>query len=217
MSYEDSPFIEEEHDEEHATEAGGVTDDLGDDIVPGDEYGELEGGEIPVPFGGAPAGISQHKEHFFLLFCNIALFIGACLPWEGRNLDLLGYHGIIGAFILVIAAYGIFASIVNVFHHTMIVWPALTGMVLGLWGGVRRVIQLTGDTGLTKPEDGFFSPAGKKYLNDFLHVYGPGLWITVLFSVALLVFLITSIGSAAKKDKERKAAEREARTTRRKR
>ena len=216
MSYEDSPFIEEEPGDEPVADVEGEEaveeyhDHPGDEMV--DEY---EGhGEMPM---GPPPGISTHKEHFFLLFCCIALFIGSCLPWEGQNLDLNAYYGIIPGFILVVAAYGIFAGIVNIFHHTMIVWPALTGMVLGLWGGVRRVIELTGKTGLTKPEDGIFSAPGKKYLNDLLHVYGPGLWITVIFSVALLVFLLTSIGSAAKRDKARKEAEREERAARRRR
>ncbi len=216
MSYEDSPFINEdeaERDDEHApVEVGDEAADYVDD-----ETELVEEFEGQVDMMGPPPGISTHKEHFFLLFCCIALFIGSCLPWEGRNLDLLGYHGIIGGFILVVTAYGIFGSIVNIFHHTMIVWPALTAMVLGLWGGVRRVIQLTGNTGLTKPEDGFFSAPGKKYINDLLHVYGPGLWITVIFSVMLLVFLLTSIGSAAKRDKARKEAEREERAARRRR
>ncbi len=153
-----------------------------------------------------------HKEHFFFMFCSLSMFLGTFLVWEPKTW-ITGSAGILGGFLIVTSAYACFASVINIFNRRMIVWPHLTAMVLGLWAGWQRVVQLVGDAGLVKPAEGAPFGEWKLFIDQIFHIFGPGLYIVVIVSTMLLVFMIVSIFVAGKRDAARKAAMRSERTT----
>jgi len=161
------------------------------------------GGFLPIIEG------TIHKEHFFFLFCSLSMFIGTFLVWEPLTW-VSGASSILGGFLLITSAYAAFASVINIFHRKMIVWPHLTAMVLGLWAGWQRVIQLIGNAGLQKPAEGAPFGEWKIFIDSIFHVFGPGLYIVVIVSTMLLIFMVVSIFVAGKRDAERKKAMRTA-------
>jgi uncharacterized membrane protein len=219
--------VELDEDVEVADEVPGEGEDAGDVYEDGPPpMPEMEMAHCafcgePHPFGAsrcrACGGFlpiieeTAHKEHFFFLFCSLSLFIGTLLNWEAK-IYLPGSYSILGGLLLAVSGYAIFASLVNIWHRRMIVWPHLLAMVLGLWAGWQRVIQLIKASNLESPGGDFAKV--KVYVDQFLHLFGPGLYLVVPMSTFMLIFLIVSIFVAGRRDSQRKAAARVERTTR---
>jgi hypothetical protein len=205
--------VELDEDVEDAADVADVYDDEPDmpemEMVPCAFCGE------PHPVGAARCRAccgflpiieeTIHKEHFFFLFCSLSLFIGTLLNWEAK-VYLPGSFSILGGMILAVSAYAVFASVVNIWNRRMIVWPHLLVMVLGLWAGWQRVIQLIKASNLESPGSEFEKI--KVYVDQFLHLFGPGLYLVVPMSTFMLIFLIVSIFVAGRRDSQRKAAAR---------
>jgi uncharacterized membrane protein len=198
--------------------------------VPADED-EYEVEMVPCPYCGEPHPEGAwrcrachgflpiiegtiHREHFFFLFSSLTLFLGTLLVWEPRTW-LTGADSVLGAFVLVTSGYAMFASVVNIFHRKMIVWPHLTAMIFALWAGWQRVIQLIKTAELPEmAKDASFAD-WKVYINECFGLFGPGLYLVVPVATIMLVFLVTSIFAAGKRDAQRKAAMRAERATER--
>ncbi len=148
-----------------------------------------------------PAEGTDFKQHWTLLFCCVAILL-ACiwLPIEGRRNDLYASQSIAGGFLTIFAGYGIFASLANLFHRKMIVWPALLMAFDGLFVTIRRVIQL-----FDAIPDGAQAHEYPRLLG------GPGLYVILMCSLLVFWTFMKGAAAGAKKDKERKEAARAAR------
>ncbi|HEU4394134.1 MAG TPA: hypothetical protein VFS92_01110 [Planctomycetota bacterium] len=166
---------------------------------------------LPIAEGRA------YSQHYFFLFCCLAFVIGALLPWEGMWWDSNGFRSIHGGFLLLFGGYGIVAFWFNLFHKRMIVWPAMLAALDGVYAGWHRVAQLL-DTEAAKAIkwDGDGLGAKKAAFIEFSRLFGPGLWLVVLFSTAFWIVFVISVvqgGRAAGARKEAERAERAARAS----
>jgi hypothetical protein len=164
---------------------------------------------LPIAEGRA------YKQHYFFLFCCLAMVIGALLPWEGMWWDSYGFRSLHGGFLLLFAGYGIIAFYFNLFHKRMIVWPAMLAALDGVYAGWHRVGQLLG-TEAAKSISFEGDLAAKKHaFIEFSRLFGPGLWLVVLFSTAFWIVFVISVVQGGRAAGARKEAERAARAAKR--
>ncbi|MHC4923814.1 MAG: hypothetical protein ACYTG4_07010, partial [Planctomycetota bacterium] len=167
-------------------------------------------GFLPIAEGRA------FSQHFFFFVCCLAMFLGSLMAWEGAWFDSYGSRSIGGAFLMVFAGYGMVASYFNIFHRQMIVWPAILAAFDGAFVGWRRVIQLaTSDAAKAIDWSGDL-PAKKRALIEFLHLFGPGLYLVVIFSTLFWFTFVVGVIKGGKASAARKEAEREARAAKKK-
>jgi len=159
------------------------------------------------------------KQYFFFLFASMAMAIGTLLPWERTFLkgNLTGADSIGGAFLLILAIYGVIVSVWNIYHRKMIVWPVMLAALDGALLSIQRVIQIAGNVVVEIPQD-----SGKFFefqltIKTYAQSFGPGLYLVTIFSVLVLFSVVVSVFSGAKQDARRKAEEREMRAASRKR
>ena len=155
-------------------------------------------------------------HHFFFFVCCLAIFLGTLLPWEGQWYDSYGTRSIHGAFLLLFSGYGMVAFVFNVFHKRMIVWPAILGALDGAYAGWKRVFQIT--TGEAAKAISFEGDmfAKKRALAEMVRLYGPGLWLVVLFSTMFWLVFVLSVIQGGRAAGARKEAEKAARAARKK-
>lgn len=155
----------------------------------------------PAAEAAAPAE-GDFRQHYSLLFCSVAMFIGATwLPIEGGVLDLYAKDSISGGFLTVFAAYGICAGWMNIHNRKMIVWPAFFAAADGLYIAVKRGMELV------KPALDRTDMAPR----DWVRLFGPGYYIITICSLMVLWTLLTAVMDGAKRDAERKEAAKAAR------
>jgi len=164
---------------------------------------------LPIAEGRA------YKQHYLFLFCCLAMFIGTLLPWEGMWWDSYGFRSILGGFLLVFSGYGIVAFWFNLFHKRMIVWPAMLAALDGVYAGWHRVFQLAGTETAKAIEWGGDLAVKKKALVEFCRLFGPGLWLVVIFSTLFWIVFVFSVIQGGRAAGARKEAERAARAARR--
>ena len=157
------------------------------------------------------------KQYFFFLFSCLAIGIGCLLPWERsyQFMNLTGVESISGAFLFVFAVYGAIASVWNIYHRKMIVWPVMLAALDGAIFGISRMVKLYSDAHVTITATGEFGQFVQK-VRGYLQVPGPGLYLVSLFSVLVLFSVVMSVFKGAKEDARRKDMEREARASARK-
>jgi len=159
-------------------------------------------------------GRSHSQQWFFFLSC-LALFVGTLLPWEGMWWDSYGFRSIHGGFLLVFSGYGLVAFFFNVFHRRMIVWPVMLGALDGVYAGWHRVGQLAGGDFAKAIDWGGDFMQKKKALIEFLRLFGPGLWLVVLFSTLFWIVFVVSVIRGGMAAGARREAEKAARAARR--
>lgn len=154
------------------------------------------------------------SQYFFFLFSCLAIAIGCLLPWERDYalMNLTGADSIAGGFMLLFATYGVIASVWNIYHRKMIVWPVMLAALDGAVFGIIRVVQILKDVKSPAAGDDF----GAMVQNFRAHAQaiGPGLYLVVIFSVIVMLSIVVSVFQGAKQDAKRKEAEREARAAR---
>jgi hypothetical protein len=168
------------------------------------------GGFLPIAEG------RSFSQHYFFFVCCLALFLGTLLPWEGMWWDSYGFRSIHGAFLLLFSTYGMVAFFFNVFHRRMVVWPAMLGALDGAYAGWHRVAQLAGSDFAKAIEWGGDLGAKKKALLEFCRLFGPGLWLVVIFSSLFWVLFVVSVVRGGMAAGARKEAEKAARMAKRK-
>ena len=171
----------------------------------------FEGESLPPP--PPPRGIHEaYPQHFFLLFCSLAMAIGVLLPWERTHqmFNLAGTDSIGGGFLLLFAVYGVIACLWNIHYGKMIVWPVLLGAVDGMICGWGRVLSILPVDKLPPEHLGKFD-AMRFTVIENIRAIGPGLYLVTIFSTLVMLSIVKSIFSAAKADSARKEAEREMR------
>ncbi len=168
-------------------------------------------GFLPIAEGRA------YGQHFFFFVAALAMFLGTLLPWEGNVGDSYGSRSIGGAFLLVFAGYGMVAAFFNVFHRRMIVWPVMLAALDGAYCGWRRVFQLLeSPAGREWKWDGSDLYHVKQSLAGFFHLFGPGLYLVVIFATVFWIVLIASVIQGGRSAAARKDAEKAARAARKK-
>ncbi len=168
------------------------------------------GGFLPIAEGRA------FGHHFFFFVTCLALFLGTLLPWEGAWFDSNGFRSIHGAFLLLLAGYGMVAAFFNIFHRRMIVWPVILACVDGAYAGWKRAIQIAGSEGAQAINwDGDFW-AKKRAVIEFLRLFGPGLWLVLLFATVFWFVFVISVVQGGRAAGARKEAEKAARAARKK-
>jgi hypothetical protein len=158
------------------------------------------------------------KQYFFFLFASMAMAIGCMLPWERTFLkgNLTGADSIGGAFLLVLAIYGVVVSVWNIYHRKMIVWPVMLAALDGAILGIQRVVQITRGVEVVIPEGSSKFYEFQLTIKTYAQSYGPGLYLVTIFSLLVLFSVIVSVFAGAKQDARRKSEEREMRATSRK-
>ena len=158
-------------------------------------------------------------QYFFFLFASMAMVVGCLLPWERVQLtsgiglpgyDLTGAESIGGAFLLIFALYGMIASVWNIYHRKMIVWPVILAAVDGAIIGWTRVVQITKDVQIEITALEEFGQVVQR-VKGYIGAYGPGLYLVTIFSTLVLLSIVLSVFKGAKEDKRRKSEDREAR------
>ena len=168
------------------------------------------GGFLPIVEGRA------FGQHFFFLLCSMAIFIGTLLPWEGMWSDSFGWRSTMGAFLLLLSGYGMVAAFFNIFHRQMIVWPAILGALDGAYAGWKRVFQIAGsDAAHSISFEGDLG-AKKRAIAETVRLYGPGLWLVVIFSTLFWLVFVLSVIQGGRAAGVRKEAEKAARAARKK-
>lgn len=168
--------------------------------VPADaaESGGASGGasaEAPAP--AAATAEADFPQHYSLLFCCVSLFIAAMwLPIEGNVLDLYAKDSISGGFLTIFAAYGVFASWMNIHNRKMIVWPVFFAACDGIYIAVKRGFDLA------KPA----SERTDMVFRDWVRVFGPGYYVIAICSLLVLWTLLTAVLDGHKKEQARKEA-----------
>jgi hypothetical protein len=168
------------------------------------------GGFLPIAEGRA------FPQHFFFIVCCLALFIGTLLPWEGMWWDSYGSRSVAGAFLLVFSGYGLVAAYFNVFHRRMIVWPVILAAVDGTFAGWKRVLAIANSSYAKEIDWGTDAAEKKRALFEFLHLFGPGLWLVVVFSSLFWFVFVLSVIRGGQAAAARKEAEKAARLAKRK-
>jgi len=167
-------------------------------------------GFLPIAEGRA------FGQHFFFFVCCLAIFLGALLPWEGAWWDSYGTRSIGGAFLLVFAGYGMVAAFFNIFHRQMIIWPVLLAALDGAYAGWKRVFQLMGSEVAKSIDWAGDLPQKKRALGEFCHLFGPGLWLVVVFSTLFWLVFVVGVVQGGRKAGARKELEKAARAAKRK-
>lgn len=155
-------------------------------------------------------------HHFFFFLTCLALFLGTLLPWEGAWYDSYGTRSVLGGFLLVLAGYGMVAAFFNIFHRRMIVWPVILAAVDGAYMGWKRVFQIAASEGAQSIQWGDDLWAKKRALAEFLRLFGPGLWLVVIFATVFWLVFFISIVQGGRAASARKEAEKAARAARKK-
>ncbi len=166
-------------------------------------------GFLPIAEGRA------FGQHFFFFVASLAIFLGTLLPWEGAWYDSYGYRSTLGGFLLLFAGYGMVAAFFNIFHRRMIVWPVILAALEGTWLGWKRVLQLTSSEAAQAIHWDGDMPAKKKALIEFCRLFGPGLWLVVVFSTVFWLVFVIAVIQGGRASAARKEAEKAARTARR--
>ncbi len=167
------------------------------------------GGFLPIVEGRA------FPQHFFFLFCSMAIFLGTLLPWEGMWADSYGWRSILGAFLLVLSGYGMVAAFFNIFHRQMIVWPVILAAIDGTYAGWHRVLQLaSSDYAKSISFEGDLY-AKKVALIKYCQLFGPGLWLVTIFATMFWLVFVLSVIQGGRTSAARKAAEKAARAAKR--
>ncbi|MHC4472232.1 MAG: hypothetical protein ACYTDY_16710 [Planctomycetota bacterium] len=163
------------------------------------------------------------KQYFFFLFACICMAVGCLLPWERSHLnslglpgyDLTGAESIGGAFVLVFAIYGAIASVWNIYHRRMIVWPVILAAIDGAIVGWTRVVQISKATTIEITAIEEFGKMVQR-VKGYIAAYGPGLYLVTIFSTLVILSVVLSVFKGAKEDARRKQEERETRAAARK-
>jgi hypothetical protein len=166
-------------------------------------------GFLPIAEGRA------FGQHFFFFVASLAIFLGTLLPWEGAWYDSHGYRSTLGGFLLLFAGYGMVAAFFNIFHRRMIVWPVVLAALEGTWLGWKRVFQLTGSEAANAIEWSGDMAAKKKAIIEFSRLFGPGLWLVVIFSTLFWLVFVFAVIQGGRAAGARKEAEKAARAARR--
>ena len=155
-------------------------------------------------------------QHYLFFVCCLALFLGTLLPWEGAWFDSQGYRSIHGGFLLLFSTYGMVAFFFNIFHRRMVVWPVMLGALDGAYAGWHRVLQIA-DSDFAKgiAFEGDLG-AKKQALVSWLRLFGPGLWLVVIFSSLFWIAFVVSVIRGGMAAGARTEAEKAARMAKRK-
>ena len=152
---------------------------------------------------------ADHKEHYTLLFCCVAMTMAAvCMPIEGgfegrgQPLDLYAKDSISGAFVAVFAAYGVLAGWMNIHNRKMIVWPAFFAAADAIYVCTMRLMQMINLAGDTSKFD----------FRDWIHLAGSGWYVLAIASLMVVKTLFSAVMSGAKQDAARKEAAKAARS-----
>ncbi|MCU0726337.1 MAG: hypothetical protein MUE73_11185 [Planctomycetes bacterium] len=164
-------------------------------------------GFLPIAEGTA------FKQYFFFLFACLAMAIGCLLPWERTSAvwNLRGIDSIGGAFLFIFAAYGVIASVWNIYHRKMIVWPVIIAALEGVLFGWSRVFQILPKVQYSIPPGASKVVEAKLKFQAHYSALGPGLYLVVLFSTIVILSIVISVFKGAKQDARRKAELRESR------
>ncbi|MCE9634135.1 MAG: hypothetical protein K8T90_00385 [Planctomycetes bacterium] len=159
--------------------------------------------------GGDADVSSDHKEHYTLLFCCLAMTMAAlCMPIEGgfagraQPIDLYAKDSIAGAFVAVFAGYGVLAGWMNIHIRKMIVWPAFFAAADAIYVCTMRLMQMINLAGDTSKFD----------FRDWIHLVGSGWYVLAIASLLVVKTLFSAVMSGAKKDAARKEAAKAARS-----
>jgi hypothetical protein len=166
-------------------------------------------GFLPIAEGTA------FKQYFFFLFACLAMVVGCLLPWERTSAvwNLRGIDSIGGALLFIFAAYGMIASVWNIYHRKMIVWPVIIAALEGMLFGWSRVFQILPKVTYTIPFGASKVVETKLKFQAHYSALGPGLYLVVLFSTIVILSIVVSVFKGAKQDARRKAEVREARAS----
>ncbi|MBI1851469.1 MAG: hypothetical protein HYR85_14105 [Planctomycetes bacterium] len=163
---------------------------------------------------GGQVGIwdgSVYREFFTLLFVNLWILGGTFLPWYGaagvgmpRGIETLS------GFVVAFVAFGaVCASVSAIWSRHLVFWPTLTNFfTVAFFCAFRfKVVWMEPNAELDKHISNFLSADWSKHLNGILNAFGPGYVICAFGALFILIFLVMSIVSGAKKAKEKKAAQ----------
>jgi hypothetical protein len=173
---------------------------------------------------GSQVGIwdgSVYREFFTLLFVNLWILWGTFLPWYGpagvgmpRGVDTLS--GFVVAFVAFLA---VCTSLSAIWSRKLVFWPTLLNFFIVAFFCAFRFKQVWTEPNAVLDDhlNHFASADWAKHLNGILSAFGPGYVICAFGALFILVFLVTSVMSGAKKAKAKKQAQEAATAARRER